>query len=62
MLCLVPSFLRKFQKAELMKCDPLSLITIRGVPNLGKIISWNILRACFASTALHGMASTHLEM
>ena len=37
-----------------MKCDPPSLITIRGVPNLGKIISWNILQACFASAALHG--------
>ena len=44
MLCLVPSSLRKFRKAESMKCDPPSLITIRGVPNLGKIISWNILR------------------
>ena len=42
MLCLVPSSLRKFRKAESMKCDPPSLITIRGVPNLGKIISWNI--------------------
>ena len=38
MLCLVPSSLRKFRKAESMKCDPPSLITIRGVPNLGKII------------------------
>ena len=47
MLCLVPSSLRKFRKAESIKCDPPSLITIRGVPNLGKIISWNILRACF---------------
>src|SRR6185437_2884110 len=38
MLCLVPISLRKFRKAESMKCDPPSLITIRGVPNLGKII------------------------
>ena len=54
MLCLVPSSLRKFWKAVSMKCDPPSLITIRGVPNLGKIISWNILRACICGSTWHG--------
>ena len=34
-------------------------MTILGVPKRGKITSWNILRACLASAALHGKASTH---
>src|SRR6185437_1071649 len=44
-----------------MKCDPPSLMTIRGDPNRGKMTSWNIFRACLASATLHGSASTHLD-
>ena len=56
-----PKFLEETLEAASMECDPPSLITILNILNLGKIISWNILRACLTSTALHGMASIHLE-
>jgi hypothetical protein len=43
-----------------MKWDPPSLITNLGVPNLGNIVSSNILIELLCSADLHGNASTHL--
>jgi hypothetical protein len=40
---------------------PPSLITILGTPNLGNIISSNILLEFFESEFLHDIALTHLE-
>ena len=42
MLCLTPYSARNCRKVLSMKCDPSSLMTIRGVPNRGNITSWNI--------------------
>jgi hypothetical protein len=51
MLCLTPYFARNFRKVLSIKCDPSSLMTNQGVPNLGNITSWNIFLACLESTA-----------
>ena len=61
MLCLPPNSLRQFRKVLSMKCDPPSLMTILGVPNRGKMTSWNIFRVCLVSAAQHGSASIHLD-
>jgi hypothetical protein len=57
-----PTSAKTFQKVRSIKCDPPSLMTIKGTSNMGKMTSWNILFECVASATQQGRASTHLEI
>ena len=60
-LCLPPYLDRRFSKGLLQKCEPPSLITALGTPNLEKMFSFKNFNTVLWSAALHGTAYAHFD-